>query len=177
MPVFARTKLVMEEPCITLRPRLEFTYSGPNPQDAYEKLIDIMITVMKVSRENIQEKKFVWERTKIPETFEAGMEVIKEFDKFSYMQLSISMKGSVQPSKEFGKEGSVSIVMEGYVRTEYPQDSMWERSFFYEAFRMFYHKIFYQDQRKKYIDTCRDWMLTLQNELKSFFNILPRAMG
>ena len=175
MPVFARTKLLMEERCVSLRPRLELSYKGPNPQNAYDKLMDILIHQIKVPRENIQEKEFAWDRSTETEKFTAKFEIIKDFDKFSYMFLEIEMKGSISPSKEFGKEGSVEVVIEGIVRTEYPQDTTWERSFLYEVFRMFYHKVFYQEQRKRYLDNCRDWMLSIQSELKSFFNLLPKA--
>jgi len=175
MPVFARTKLLMEEFCITYRPRLEFTYTGPNPQKAYPKIIDTILTILRVPRENIQEKEFNWDRSKPEEKFRIVWEVIKDYDKFSYMIMVVTMKGTVKPSK-VGKEGKVMIEIEGVVRTEYPQDTVWQRSFFYEMFRMFYHKVFYQEQRKRYVDSCRDSMLSLQAEIKSFFNLLPKVV-
>jgi len=174
MPVFARTKLIMEEFCITLRPRLIFTYTGPNPQKAYQKLMDILVTHIAVPRENIQEKDFRWDRGGETENFSAALEVVKDYDKFSYMQMTIEIKGVLKPSKEFGKEGNVSIVIEGIVRTEYPQDTPWERSFPYEILRRLYDTILYKEQRKRYTDICRDQMLTVQNELKTFFNLLPK---
>ena len=177
MPVFARTKLLMEEYCITLRPILEFTYTGPNPEKAYTKMIDILVNDLGIPRENIQEKSFVWDRSGPEEKFKSGIEATKNFDKYSYMQLEVNISGSVKPSKEFGKEGSVNVSMKGMVRTEYPQDTVWERSFLYEIFRMFYHRVFYQDQRKKYLDNCRDWMLNAQSEMKKFFNLLPKMGG
>ncbi|MEM7821296.1 MAG: hypothetical protein QXX38_00540 [Candidatus Aenigmatarchaeota archaeon] len=176
MPVFARTKLLMEELCLTLRPRIDITYSGPNPQKAYEKLLDVLLNVLKVPRENIQEKVFKWERAPEGETFSSGMEVIKNFDKFSYMQLTISIGGFAKPSKEFGKEGRVSIEIEGVVRTEYPQDTTWERSFLYEIFRTFYHKVFYKEERRRYVEKCREWMFLIESELKSFFAMLPKMV-
>jgi len=177
MPVFARTKLLIEDRCITYRPRLTFTYTGPNPQKAYNKLIAVLVDDLKIPRENVQEKVFNWDRTGKVERFNASIEVVKDFDKFSYMDLDIKLSGSVKPSKEFGKEGSVTIVLEGIVRTEYPQDTMWERSFIYEIFRSFYHKVFYQDKRKRWVSQCRDWMLYIQNEMKAFFNLLPKMSG
>jgi len=176
MPVFARTKLLMEEFCITYRPRLEFTYSGPNPQKIYPKIIDTLQTALRVPKENMQEKEFNWDRSKPEEKFRILWEVIKDFDKFSYMLLMITITGTAKPSKEFEKEGEAKVVIEGLLRTEYPQDTIWERSFFYEVFRVFYHKVFYQEQRRRYIAACRDSMLTLQAEIKSFFNLLPKVV-
>ena len=176
MPVFARTKLLMEEFCVTYRPRLEFKYSGPNPQKAYPKIIDIMLTILRVPRENIQEKEFHWDRSKPEEKFKITWEVLKDYDKFSYMVLVVDMSGTIKPSREVGKEGDVMIEIEGVVRTEYPQDTVWQRSFFYEMFRMFYHKVFYQERRKRHVESCRDSMLNLQAEIKSFFNLLPKVV-
>lgn len=175
MPIFASKKLLLEDRCLTYRPKLEFSYSGPNPDKAYPKLIDILTTSMGIPRENIQEKGFKWDRSKPEEKFSVSFEVIKDIDKFSYMYIEISMKGNVSPSKEFGKEGNISMSLEGMIRTEYPQDTLWEQSFFYEMFRTFYHKIFYKEKRYQYIVECRDAMLMLQNEMKEFFNLLTKA--
>jgi len=137
----------------------------------------VLVDDLKIPRENVQEKAFNWDRNGKTERFSASIEVVKDFDKFSYMDLDIKLSGSVKPSEEFGKEGTVTIVLEGIVRTEYPQDTMWERSFIYEIFRSFYHKVFYQEKRKRWVSQCRDWMLYIQNEMKAFFNLLPKMGG
>lgn len=175
MPIFARAKLLLEERCLTYRPKIEFSYSGPNPDKSYPKLIDILTTSLNIPRENIQEKDFKWDRSKPEEKFSASFEIIKDLDKFTYMFLEVAMRGTIQPSKEFGKEGSVSFTIEGIVRTEYPQDTLWERSFFYELLRTFYHRVFYREQRYRWVVECRDAILQIQNELKEFFNLLTKA--
>ncbi len=174
MPVFARAKLLIEDTCMSYRPRLEFNYVGPNPHKAYPKLLNVIIKNIAVPRENIQEKSFRWDREKPVETFNASFEIVKDFDRFTYMELDIGINGVVKPSKDFEKEGSVSINMIGYVRSEYPQDTMWERSFVYEMLRAIWYNVFYRDKRRRYVEQCRDWMLTIQNEMKSFFNLLPK---
>jgi len=175
MPIFAKAKMLLEERCLTYRPRIEFSYTGPNPDKAYPKLIDILTRSLNVPRENIQEKNFVWDRSKPEEKFTAAFEVIKDMDKFSYIYLDITMRGTIKPSKEFGKEGTVSFSIEGILRTEYPQDTLWERSFVYEMFRTFYHRVFYDEKRQKWLMECRDNILQIQNELKEFFNLVTKA--
>lgn len=174
MPTFARSKLLIENHCITYRPKVSFTFSGPNPQKAYKKLLKIIVDDINIPRQNIQEKYMKWDRSGATEKFRADWEVVKDFDKFSYMFLEIKMEGHVKPSKEFGKEGDVTITMQGIIRTEYPQDTLWERSFVYEALRSFYHKLFYADRVKQYVSDCRDWILFIQSEMKSFFNVLQK---
>jgi hypothetical protein len=174
MPIFARVKLTIEEDCMLPSPRLVLQYSGPNPQKIYPKILDIMTTNLKFNPENIQEKEFTWNRATVPEKFSAHFEAFKDLDKFSYIFLTVEVEGSVKPSKEFGKEGEARIVIDGVVRTDYPQDTVWEKSLLYEIFRVFYHKVFYVSQIQKFKETCRDMMLTLQNEIKAFLNILPK---
>lgn len=175
MPVFARTKITIEEDCMPPRPRITLNYSGPNPHKAYPKILEILRNNLKVKDENIQEKDFKWDRSSLPEKFSVVIEVIKDFDKFTHMLLLIKVEGNVKPSKEFEYEGSVMVDVDGVIRTEYPQDSIWERSFLYEMLRTFWHKVFYQDQRFKYREQCRDFMLTIQNEMKAFFNIMQKV--
>lgn len=174
MPVFARSKLLIEEKCLTYRPKMTFSYSGPNPQKSYQKIVDILVKDLSIPRGNLQEKGFQWDRSGKHEKFKVAFEVIKDFDKFTYLYLEIDMDGEVKPSKEFGKEGHVSITMQGTVRTEYPQDTAWERSYIYEMFRTFFHKVFYHDKVKRYVAQCRDWMLYIADEMKSFFNLLQK---
>ncbi len=175
MPIFARSKLLLEDRCLTYSPKIEFSYSGPNPDKAYPKLIDILTRSLNIPRENIQEKGFKWDRSKPEEKFKASFEIIKDLDKFSYMYLEISMSGTVKPSEDFEKEGSVKFSIGGMIRTEYPQDTLWERSFFYEMFRTLYHKFFYREKRYEWIMECRDEILQIQNELKEFFNLLVKS--
>ncbi|MBN2252154.1 MAG: hypothetical protein JW701_00545 [Kosmotogaceae bacterium] len=175
MPIFARNKLLLEDRCLTMRPSMEFSYSGPNPDKAYPKLIDILTSELQVPRENIQEKSFQWDRSGPEEKFSASFEVMKDVDKFTYIYLEIDMRGSMKPSKELGKEGTMRLKIGGMVRTEYPQDTLWEKSFFYEMMRTFWHRVFYKDRRYKWLSECRDSMLLIQDRLKEFFNLLTKA--
>lgn len=176
MPVFARTKMLIEEDCILPRPVLVLNYSGPNPQKAYPKIIELLKNVIRATDRDIQEKEFNWDRSTEVEKFDIALEVNKDLDKFSYLLFRISIGGTARPSKEFGKEGNVSVRIDGLLRTEYPQDTIWERSFLYEIIRVFYHRVFYQDARYRYKEMCAEAMSTLHTELKSFFNLLPKMV-
>jgi hypothetical protein len=174
MPIFARTKITIEEDCMLPTPKLTVNYAGPNPQKVYAKVMELLKGHIKIKPENIQEKEFKWDRASVPEKFSGAIEAFKDFDRFSYMLFMLDFSGNVRPSKQFGKEGEVKIVVDAVLRTDYPQDTVWERSLLYEIFRTFWHKVFYQEKRYKYREECRQYMLTMQNELKAFLNILPK---
>jgi len=181
MPIFARTKLVIHEDCLEVsgsplpgKKFLTLEYSGPNPQAAYYQAKKILSQVTKVPENEIIERDFSWKKDGEEESFSVNLDVIKDMDRFSFIQISLSMKGKVKPSKEFGKEGSLSVSIEGLLRTEYPQDTLWQRSLIYEMFRAFYHKFIYEDTRKKYKEECANMMNQLYTSLKEFLNVLPR---
>ena len=88
------------------------------------------------------------------------------------MIVEIDFDGTTKPSKTFGKEGKANVRIEGMLRTEYPQDTVWQKSVFYEMFRVFYHKVIYEDTRKQFKIKCRDLIGSLNEEIKSFLNIL-----
>jgi len=176
--MFARTKMVLQDDCwdIAAQPILTLNYSGPNPHLAYQKIRELFRTVLNVNEaERVQEKEFKWDRKGNKEEFSVSWDVAKDLDRFSYIFFRITMSGSAE-EKEGGREGKLNVSIEGYLRTEYPQDTLWERSIFYEIIRMFWHRVIYYDKRREYMDICRKLMSTFVNELKSFFNIMPKLV-
>lgn len=176
MPVFARTKLLISDDC--LKPpgaaSLTLRYSGPNPQTIYEKAKDIATTVWALEPGAIQEKEVNWDRSGLGEKFSMKLEVVKDMDVFTFLLIRINISGETKPSKQFGKEGSATLEVEPIMRTEYPQDTLLQRSIFYEFWRVLYHKVIYEDTRKKYLQQCKEDAIRFQEELKSFLNLLPK---
>lgn len=176
MPIFARTKMILQDNCWDPQPVLNWEYRGPNPQLAYSKIREMFRTIFSVSEpERVQEKDFIWDRKGKREDFAVSWEVSKDFDRFSYAFFRINMKGYAEETGN-GKEGTLTVELDAFLRTEYPQDTIWERSIFYEMARVFWHKVLYQEKRLEYMDVCRSIMARFFNELKGFFNLLPRAI-
>jgi len=183
MPIFARTKLIIHEDCLAIagttspfpgKKFITLEYQGPNPQIAYYQAKKILASVTKIPENEIIERNFKWDRSGEEENFSVDFDVIKDMDRFSFIQVTVSMKGNIKPSKEFGKEGKLTVTIDGILRTEYPQDTLWQRSLLYEMFRAFFHKFIYEESRKKYKEECVSIMMTIYNELKEFLNVLPK---
>lgn len=178
MPIFARTKMILQDDCwnVAAQPVLKLEYSGPNPHLAYQKIREMFSTVLNVrEEERVQEKEFNWDRKGKREDFSVSWDVAKDLDRFSYIYMRIHMKGFAEEKEEW-KEGKLTVQIEGFLRTEYPQDTIWERSIFYEIARVFWHKVVYHEKRLEYMDVCRTLMGRFINELKSFFNLLPKMV-
>lgn len=174
MPVFARARILIHDYCLIPRPGAILEYTGPNPQKAYEFIRKLFGSLFNITEKEIQEREFRWEKVAGGESFHVRFETIKDLDSHTFQDITITIDGATHPSKEFGKEGNLRIAFEGKVRTEYPQDTIWQRSLIYEMFRTFYHKVIYQGIRKKYIEECRALLLQFSDEMKSFFNMLPK---
>ena len=181
MPIFARTKLVIHEDCLGIsgspfpgKKFITLEYTGPNPQIAYYQAKKILSQISKIPEGEIIERNFSWDRSGEEEKFSVDFDIIKDMDRFSFIQITVSMKGTIKPSKEFGKEGNLSINIDGILRTEYPQDTLWQRSLLYELFRAFFHKFIYEESRKKYKEECVSLINQIYIELKEFLNVLPK---
>ncbi|MEM5766469.1 MAG: hypothetical protein QW423_02450 [Candidatus Aenigmatarchaeota archaeon] len=175
MPIFARTKLMIHDDCLS--PRVGFItleYRGPNPQDLYKKIKESLTSIWRVDPGDIQEREFSWDRSTGVEKFKVKFEATKDLDTFSFFFITVSLSGEAKHSREFGKEGSVKIEFEPMLRTEYPQDTLFQRSLIYEILRMFWHKFIYQSTRMRYIKECRELSEKFIEEIKSFLNILPK---
>ena len=175
MPVFARTKLLIHDYCLFPVPYAHFTYSGPNPQNAYENIKRLFASVFNVDEREIQEREFRWDRIEDEEVFHTRWEVIKDLDQFTFEHIVVVLDGRAKPNKEVGKEGTARIRIEGRIRTEYPQETIWQRSLLYEMFRVFYHRVIYDSTRKRYLEQCRTELARFNEEMRSFFNLLPKA--
>jgi len=183
MPIFARAKLVIHDDCLSPAPGspypgLPYTtleYKGPNPQKIYHKIKELFVTIWKIDPHELQERDVSWDRSKGEEKFRVTFDMIKDLDVFSFIQVTVELSGSAKPSKEFGSEGSATLRIEGKLRTEYPQDTLWQRSLLYEMFRVFYHRVIYEGRRKKYLEDCRTDILRFIQEIKSFLNVLART--
>ncbi|MDI6798789.1 MAG: hypothetical protein QMD12_02215 [Candidatus Aenigmarchaeota archaeon] len=182
MPIFARTKLVIHDDCLApVRggplpgvPYIILNYTGPNPQNLYHKIKELLISVWKVEASEVQERDFSWDRSRGEEKFRVTFDMIKDKDNFSFVQVIVRLEGEAKPSREFGKEGTATIRVEGRLRTEYPQDTLWQRSLLYEMARVFYHRVIYEERRKKYLEECRTDITKFLSEIKSFLAILSK---
>ena len=168
-----RRKLIIQEYCVTPYYRIRLVYNGPNPQLSYKEVKKLIKECFGVNDDDIQEKDFQWTRGPV-ERFSVEWVVTKDLDKFTFWYIQISLKGEAKPSKEFGKVGSVTVVIGGFVRTEYPQDTWWQRSVFYEVFRILWDNLFYVNKRLEYQRACKAAMFLFHDRLKEFFNLLPQ---
>lgn len=147
----------------------------PNPQDAYNEFVDILIMRCNLEKNDINEKKYEQERKGKTEIVHTEIEAFKPLDKFSKIVIEAEIDIEMTPAQgeEFDYVGDLEIEVEGKVRTEYPQESALQKSILWHAFRVFYEKVLYGDVKENYMDKCDKYMRTVRDELKSYFDMLP----
>ena len=163
--VYARTKLMMEDDLLRPSPVVNIHFTGKHPDRFYKEIPNMIRTFFRVPSQSIQEKRFEWHKGE-PEKFSMAWEVDKDLDKFSYLWIEVKLKGHISKT-----EGEVEISVEGSVRTEYSQDTMWQKSLLYEIMRMFWHSTFYSSKRHEYVIDGRRMMANFVHALKTMTGV------
>lgn len=165
--VFARTKLMMQDNCFEQEPGdVTMEYIGPNPQKIYNNIFNIMKSIFRVADSDIQEEKFSWGKKEV-EKFKTRIYLQKEMDKFSYLQIRIDLSGQGAENN-----GNAKVKIKSILRTEYPEDTVWQRSLFYEFLRTLWHNLFYHQSRANYTEECRHYVILFQKRMFQLFKKL-----
>ncbi|MBI4175788.1 MAG: hypothetical protein HY518_01165 [Candidatus Aenigmarchaeota archaeon] len=162
--VFARAKLVMEDNCFEEEPgNVEMAFVGQNVSKLYEKIYELMKSVFHVVDSDIQETSYSWGKSDKGDKFSVTWWVHRDMDLFSYWFVRVKLAGQGD-----SRMGNAKVQIRGLIRSEYPQDTVWQRSLFYEMLRTFWHRAFYRKKRELYAEDCRHSIVYMQTKLKEF---------
>jgi len=170
--VYARTKLTIAVEVFRPKPDISMNYSGPTPELFYKKIRTFMIKIFGVPEEFIQEQSYTWEKSGNKSKFGFSWMLTKDFDKFSFLQISIGLKGASEDG-----HGNATISLEPTMYTEYPQDSLYEQSILYEIMRRIHDTLFYQKKRQKFADESRMLSNKFAEAIKDFAEELRHNEG
>jgi len=163
--VWARTKLMIHDDLLSPRSMMEVKFEGPNPERFYKEIPKLVRTIFKVTGHSMQEKLFEWKKTE-PQKFLVKWEINKDLDKFSYYWIQIKLSGESEKGK-----GKATMSVEGALRTEYPQDTLFQRSLLYEFLRMFWHSTFYAPTRDRFIKQGRSLLSAFVSHVRELARI------
>ncbi|MFH1978577.1 MAG: hypothetical protein ABIJ92_04600 [Candidatus Aenigmatarchaeota archaeon] len=168
--VFARTKLVMEDNCFEEEPGgITMKFVGPNVIKLYNGLYEGMKNIFKVADSDIQETDYSYGKGKEGDKIKVRWWIHKDMDLNTYLFVRIDL--SAQGNE---KTGNAKIDIRGLLRTEYPQDTIWQRTLFYEMMRTLWHRLFYHGKREEYAEDCRHMTVYLQRKMREFFEELNK---
>lgn len=165
--VFTRSKIVMEDNCFNEEPAtVEMKFIGKQVEKLYSRAYELMKSVFNVSDSDIQETEYQWGKSEKGDKFRIRWWLHKDVDIFSYFFVRFTLSGQAGP------KGSATLEVRGLLRTEYPQDTVWQKSLFYEMVRSFWHRMFYAKKREEYGEECRHLTVLFQNKVKEYFEKL-----
>lgn len=168
--VWARTKLLIWDYIFEPIKDIRISYVGPNPEQFYKKLNELIRTVFNVPDAYVQEKNYSWEKGKESEKFEIDWEVNKVLDVYSYIVVEVSLKGATANG-----EGKAVIRLKPRLITEYPQDTIWQQNLMYEMLRRFWHNMFYQHKRMEYLNLGKELLTSMESSVKHFGETLRES--
>jgi hypothetical protein len=172
MPQFARTKILLQEDCYRERPeRITINYVGPNPMKIYYKTYELLKAIFRAADSDIQEEKFSWGKGE-KEKFKVRWYLHKDVDIYTYFYVRVDISGYGDE-----KSGKAEIKVKPLLRTEYPQDTIWQRSLLYEMLRVFWHRSFYYKKREEYAEDCRHMVSILSRNIHEFLRQLREESG
>lgn len=160
-----------------LKPNIKIK-NVPNPQQIYHEIKTLLVERLTLKETDIDEK--LYEHTKLGESenIKSVIEAYKTKDKFTKINYKVNIDMKLKPVHKGDVKfiGDVNISLAATVETEYPQDTPIQKSIVWQAFRVFYEKTIYRDQRDAYKKEATKKLMVLKNEIQSFFDLLPKMV-
>jgi hypothetical protein len=163
--VWAKSKLMIQDDLLRPKTKVSLTFRVPYAERFYKEVPLILLNAFRASEHEIEEKTMAWD-TSDNGKFAGEWELYKEIDKYSFYAIRVKLSG------QKGDKGTAKLMLEGWLRTEYPQDTVWQRSLLYEFMRMFWHTSFYAPKHLKYLSEGRRLMGLLIEDLKRLSHAL-----
>ena len=167
-------KWVFEDDCLAPERKITLNFVGKNPFKICRQITDIFIKVFEASTTQIRERDFRWDMTSDPRNFYMRIYVVKGVDAHTSMTVGAIIQGK-QPVDE-NKPGSVSISIEGKLRTEFNLNTAFKKTPIYKGLREFYNFVFYNEVRRKYIYMCNELINKFAEEIRAVYG-MPSALG
>jgi len=170
--VWARSRLVIRDYVFEPRRDLYLMWSGKLPTKIYLEVYHLLQDVFSVPESHIIEMVFDWETKGGNNKFKIGWRVLKEFDIYTYLRLDVNMSGKIDENGN----GTISIAIKPRFFTEYPQDTVFQQTIFYEILRRAWHVLFYEKKRFQYKEESRILIMEFHRRLKELlesYSITP----
>lgn len=166
-------KMVIRDDCMTPDRYMRLKYTGPDPWGMAEFLNGNLKQFFHVSTSKVNNYRINWDVTGDPISFYARWWARKEVGRFTELKFIFKLVGEKGKTRN---EGKFSLSYHARVITTF---SSWGPLM--KPFWSLYSYLFYNRVRRKYIEQCKDYMITFGNMVKEHFNIesteVPMSRG
>lgn len=165
---------VLEDDCLTPDRQLRIDFKGPNPFRIYGAIPQFLRAIFDVRGKDVWEREFRWDITADPRDFFFRFVVRKGYDNFSRIYAEVIVQGK-QPSDP-NKEGEAVIFIRGILRTESPENTIFQKNNLYKSLRWLYFRTLYNDVRRNYLEECRIKINDLARAIQRTLGIAPEIV-
>lgn len=142
-------------------------YTGFHPSRLIRMLPDIIKDALRVEGGDVFEDRIKWDVSADPISFYGDWRGKYAFDGRSSAVFKLNIQGS-QSAKD--KVGKVKIVIKGAIETKFPLTT-----FLHRIFVPIYMYVFYNKQRREYLETGKVLIDRIEDEIRSMFNLIKRG--
>lgn len=142
-------------------------YAGFHPSRIIKMMPDIIKDTLRVEGGSVFEDKIKWDVSGDPVSFYGDWRGKYPFDGRSNAFFKINVQGSQGAKDRIGK---IKITIKGSVETKFPFTTPFHRSALW-----FYSYLFYNRQRREYIDMGKILVNRIEDEIRSAFNLIKRG--
>jgi hypothetical protein len=141
-------------------------FSGYNPKRFMKIAPNLLKDVLRLSSSNFFEDKIKWDKSTENREFYGEWRGKDGKDNRTDVWVKIKVQGS-QNEKE--KNGRVEIEIKGEMKTEFDYSNALDKGLY-----LAYSRLFYSEQRRKYVLEAKRQIETIENELKKELETMAR---
>ncbi len=147
----------------------------PDPPEAYNEVMRILRFECDIGKGDIQENQYQHEKDGDTERIFSEIRAYDPKGKFSFIYVKVKIFIEMKPAKheDYDYVGDIEVNGSARVRTHYPQESWFQQTILWHAFRVFFEKVLYNDVRQVFLNECDEYMMYIRDGLKSYFDMLP----
>lgn len=147
--------------------KLNIEYTGFHPTRLIRALPDILKESLKVEGADVFDPVLKWDVSGDTVSFYGEWLAKYSFDKYSNAEFKIVMQGT-QSAKD--KNGKIKIAIKGSVKTEFPSTT-----FLHRSIKLIYNHVFYNTQRRGYIEAGKIMIDRIEDEIRSMLNLIKKG--
>lgn len=159
-------KIVFESNVLTPEYKKTLDYYGPHPSKILKELPELLTTVYKIKNKDVFEDDFRWDISGDPTSFYMEMRAQDAKDSKSKIWVRFRITGEQSAKDRIGK---MKILIHSYLTTEIKYNNSTDR-----MLHWIYNRIFYEQQRLKYLEEARVRLERVADEIRGLFNIMKR---
>ncbi len=142
-------------------------YAGLHPSRIIKMMPDIIKNTLKVEGGSVFEDKIKWDVSGDPVSFYGDWRGKYPFDGRTNAFFKINVQGSQGAKDRIGK---IKVTIKGTVDTKFPSVT-----FLHKSLILIYMYAFYNNQRRKYLETGKILISRIEDEIRSAFSLIKRG--